>query len=97
MHAARIGKSVRLQRVQALLRDGVERSTLDITLGARVCAVNSCIAELRANGAEIACRQTTDPTTRARVWLYRMKRAAVAARDKNTVDKNTVQKKHEAT
>ncbi len=57
MHAARLEKSDRLQRVAALLADGRWHSTLDIMIGAGVCAVNSCIAELRVNGCDIACRR----------------------------------------
>lgn len=57
MHAARLESSERLQRVAALLADGRWHSTLDIVIGAGVCAVNSCIAELRANGYTIACRR----------------------------------------
>lgn len=72
MHAARLDSSPRLQRVHALLSDGIERSTLDIMAGAQVCAVNSCVAELRANGFRIECRQRRDPTTGQRVWLYHM-------------------------
>jgi hypothetical protein len=64
--AARLETSPRLQRVAALLSDGREYSTLDIVIGASVCAVNSCIAELRANGFRIACRRVGD------VWYYRM-------------------------
>jgi len=66
MKAARLETSQRLQRVAALLADGREYSTLDIVIGASVCAVNSCIAELRANGCAIACRRVGD------VWYYRM-------------------------
>jgi hypothetical protein len=57
MRAARIERSSRLQRVAELLSDGRWYSTLDIIVGAGVCAVNSCVAELRANGLEIACRR----------------------------------------
>lgn len=57
MHAARIDRSARLQRVAELLADGRWYSTLDIVVGAGVCAVNSCIAELRANGLRIECRR----------------------------------------
>lgn len=57
MHAARIEASERLQRVLKLLEDGQWHSTLDVVIGAGVCAVNSCIAELRANGYAIACRR----------------------------------------
>ena len=57
MHAARLDKSERLKRVLALLEDGRWHSTLDIVIGAGVCAVNSCIAELRENGFAIACRR----------------------------------------
>ena len=55
IHAARIEHSERLRRVLALLADGAWHSTLDVVLGANVCAVNSCIAELRANGYEVVC------------------------------------------
>ena len=55
MHAAELANSERLQRVYALLADGEEHSTLDIVKCACVCAVNSCVAELRQAGAEIAC------------------------------------------
>ncbi len=71
MHAARLHHSGRLQRVHALLRDGRERSTFDIIRRARVCAVNSCIAELRANGARITCRQIVS-VRGERIFVYRM-------------------------
>ena len=70
MHAASLDRSPRLQRVHALLSDGVERSTLEIIAKAKVCAVNSCVAELRANGCRIACRQ--EVAAGKRTWLYRM-------------------------
>lgn len=66
MHAARIDHSARLQRVAALLADGRRHSTLDIVLGAEVCAVNSIIAELRVNGLHIRCRREGD------VWWYQL-------------------------
>ena len=72
MHAARLDRSPRLQRVHDLLKDGKEHSTLDIIQGAEVCAVNSCVAELRANGFYIENRQIRDPATGRRIWLYRM-------------------------
>lgn len=65
MKAARLSSSERLQRVADLLADGREYSTLDIVIGAGVCAVNSCVAELRANGIAVACRRQGD------VWYYR--------------------------
>ena len=72
MAAARIETSARLQRVRDLLGDGREHSTLDIVRGARVCAVNSIIHELRCNGMLIDCRIITNPADGARTWLYRM-------------------------
>ena len=53
MHAARLDRSERLRRVHALLSDRLEHSTQEIVLEARVCAVNSIVAELRANGFAI--------------------------------------------
>ena len=71
MHAASLERSPRLQQVLELLLDGRERSTFEIIAGARVCAVNSCVAELRESGYRISCRQDRE-TSGARVWLYRL-------------------------
>ena len=79
MHAARLDSSPRLQRVHALLADGTERSTLEIVRAARVCAVNSCIAELRANGFQIECRRGRAAASGEPLWLYRMPRPAVGS------------------
>lgn len=64
MNAAQIDKSPRLQRVDALLADGNPHSTLEIIQVAQVCAVNSIIAELRANGRNITCQRVDN------VWFY---------------------------
>ena len=55
MHSARIEHSPRLQRVSAVLGDGLAHSTRDIMLNANVCAVNSCVSELRDNGVGVRC------------------------------------------
>lgn len=65
MHSAKIDRSRRLQRVDALLADGNEYSTMQIVHTAQVCAVNSIIAELRDNGRAIACRRDKH------IWYYR--------------------------
>lgn len=72
MHSARLERSERLQRVHALLSDGAEHSTREIMAEAHVCAVNSCIAELRDNGFYIEGRWDTDKRTGRRIYLYRM-------------------------
>jgi hypothetical protein len=64
MRAARLAHSARLQRVAELLAGGRRYSTLDIVLLAGVCAVNSCVAELRANGLAIKCWREGD------IWYY---------------------------
>lgn len=64
MHAARIEHSDRLRRVYALLRDGRPRTTLDIVREAGVCAVNSIVAELRANGVDVVCQRAGN------LWWY---------------------------
>lgn len=66
MHNARIEKSQRLQRVIRLLADGREYSTREIIAHADVCAVNSVITELRANGKNISCRRE------GHAWYYKM-------------------------
>jgi len=66
MNAADIDKSERLQKVANLLGRGGEYTTLDIIQMAGVCAVNSIVSELRANGYSINCER------RANKWFYRM-------------------------
>lgn len=56
MHAAAL-TSPRLARVLRLLADGKPHTTRDIVRKAGVMAVNACISELRAHGAEISCAQ----------------------------------------
>jgi len=59
MHAAHPDKSDRLRRVLTTLRRARRPlTTLEIITRANVCAVNSCIAELRTHGYEIDCRRS---------------------------------------
>lgn len=57
LHYANADRSARLQRVLNVLRiagrDGM--TTAEIIHEAHVCAVNSAVAELRANEYEISC------------------------------------------
>lgn len=71
MNSADWRESPRLQRVLAALRraDG-ELTTREIVVEADVCAVNSCVAELRDNGFDIQCRQRVEGGRR--LWLYRL-------------------------
>ena len=71
MRAAQLSRSSRLQRALAVLADGAEHSTPDLVQRARICAVNSVIGELRCNGIEIHCRQTSNEHG-DRIWLYRI-------------------------
>ena len=73
MKAARLENSARLRRVADLLADGREYSPLDINMGAGVCAVNSCVAELRDNGFIITCRREGN------LWFYRQETVRAAA------------------
>lgn len=75
MKAAKLETSDRLQRVYELLKRGGEYSTMEIVQQARVCAVNSIIAELRANGVPVKSRLIVAPnqsgaTGGVRLWLY---------------------------
>lgn len=74
MHAATL-KSVRLRRILKVLSDGRPHSTRQIVRRARVMAVSACVAELRQNGAEIACVRETDPVSGALRWNYTMTKA----------------------
>lgn len=55
LHFAHLSSSRRLQRVLAVLRDGRPHTTREIVRRADVCAVNSIVSELRANGFAIDC------------------------------------------
>ena len=55
MHAAKLENSPRLQRVLSFLRRSRKPTTMEIVDACRVCAVNSIIAELKANGFDIVC------------------------------------------
>lgn len=57
MNAASLDRSRRLQRaLSALRRHRKGLTTMQMIKVAGVCAVNSVVAELRANGQAIACR-----------------------------------------
>lgn len=77
MNAARVAHSPRLQRVLAVLSDGKPKTTRQIVRWARVMAVSACVAELRQQGAEIACWQEIDARGRRR-WWYRLDAAPAA-------------------
>jgi len=66
MKAANIMHSDRLQRVLAVLMDRKAHTTRSIIRKANVCAVNSCIAELRANGVQIECERKKN------LWFYQL-------------------------
>lgn len=67
MNAAKLSKSDRLRRVASLLKKARKPlSTMDIISKANVCAVNSIVSELRANGMTIDCNRIGD------VWYYRI-------------------------
>lgn len=74
MHAATL-KSARLMRIAKVLSDGHPHSTREIVRRGRVMAVSACVAELRQNGAEIACVRATDPISGALHWNYTMTKA----------------------
>lgn len=65
----------RLRRVLAVLREyegSLGASTRLILLKAHVCAVNTCVAELRAQGYEIACTLAHVGADGERVYVYRL-------------------------
>ena len=70
MNAARLDRSPRLQRVLDCLQRGGWWTTRQLIQYATVCAVNSCIAELRANGIPVE----SDVIYRGgrRIWRYRL-------------------------
>ena len=73
MHSARLHNSDRLRRVLDAIADGAEYTTLEIMQRSHVCAVNSCIAELRENGYRITCQRRGD------LWFYQLDTTEQAA------------------
>lgn len=67
MHYAQLKNSKRLQRLLKVLEDGQKHSTFDIITEAKICAVNSAVAELRANGFNINCKRIAK-----NIWQYWM-------------------------
>ncbi len=55
MHARKISSNGTLAKVIARLKQG-PATTLDIIRDCGVCAVNSIMAEIRANGIAVNCR-----------------------------------------
>ena len=78
MHAARVAHSARLRRVLAVLADGAEHSSWDLTVAALTTAPGTAVSELRANGAQIECRQEHGPE--GRKFFYRMVRGPEAGK-----------------
>lgn len=74
MRAANIANSPRLQRVLGVLFDGEWHSTRTIIRRADVCAVNSCVAELKApiNGYAIISRCVKPHFDTPAVWEYKL-------------------------
>lgn len=72
-HFARVTHSARLRRVLTVLEDGREHTTLQLVRRARVCAINSIIDELRANGYRITCQRRGDR------WYYHLEAEALRA------------------
>lgn len=66
MHSAMLENSQRLLRVLDVLSDGKRYTTRQIMRLAHVCAVNSCVAELRDNGIAVDCKREGG---RWRYWL----------------------------
>ena len=71
MNSAKLSRSDRLKRVLSVLSDGQAHTTMDIIKNASVCAVNSIISELRANGKDIECQRKGD------VWYYWLRESEV--------------------
>ena len=72
MRYARIQKSPRLQRVWSYLKAQGKRgaSTREIIEATGQCAINSCIAELRAQGRAITCKFQGRTLDGASVYRY---------------------------
>lgn len=73
IHAARLEKSERLQRVLDVLARGKAMTTRQIVREAHVCAVSTIVSELRAQGVPITCERKGDR------WWYSMQNPSSSA------------------
>ena len=64
----------RLARVLRELADGRPRTTRELIERAGVCAVNTCVSELRALGYVIECKSQGHDGHGAHVYAYRFRR-----------------------
>ena len=62
----------RLTRVLRVLRDGRPHTTRELIERARVCAVNTCVSEMRALGYVIECRSQGHDGHGAHVYAYQL-------------------------
>jgi hypothetical protein len=72
MHYAKLGGSLRLQRLLRYLSDGELYTTLEIIVGAKVCAVNVAVSELRRNGFDISCNLREITSDKSKVYEYQL-------------------------
>ena len=72
IHYARLESSKRLQRLKEFLSDGRPHTTLEIISGAKVCAVNTAISELRRNGVLVDCRCQGRTEDGANAYAYQI-------------------------
>ncbi len=74
IHAGAIEKSERLKRLRDFLTEKGEAgaTTREIVDALGICAVNSAVAELRANGYRVECEFERVTKAGARIYRYRM-------------------------
>ena len=68
----RIHAATRLTRVLRVLRDGRPHTTRELIKQAEVCAVNTCVSEMRALGYVIECRSQGHDGHGAHVYAYQL-------------------------
>jgi len=75
MRAANLATSKRLQRVLIALLDYKKHSTRDIIRRAKVCAVNSCISELRRDQLLVDQNLSIECTRKNGLFFYQLVQA----------------------
>src|SRR3990172_9573061 len=66
MHAAKIYKSKRLQRIRKILSDHKPHSSMELSRRAKSVAIATDVSEIRHNNFDIQCKRNGN------VWYYRM-------------------------
>lgn len=66
MHAAKLDRSKRLQRIMKVLSDHKPHSSMELIRRAKTVAIGTDISEIRRNKRNVKCKRE------GKIWFYRL-------------------------